>query len=285
MGASRQRFGAHTFGFAFDCDAETAFARLIEQGFTTIELMATPPHFNPWSSPPAVQAHLRQMIENAGGRLIALDLASSDINLASPAPEAVDFSVQAYGALVDRAAELGAEAICVGSGRRHMLLPNVNATLMPSFQAAFERIHARALKAGLKVLIENHPQGLLASAGSIQTFIQHNGYPETGVIYDVANALAIGEDAMVGLAALGDLTQIVHLSDSPKGAWRHDAIGTGDIDFATILAYLGRTGFAGPIVLETLASEPMSALLDGTRRLEAMLKGNGALRGTDKPPC
>lgn len=270
MAAPRQRFGAHTFGFAFECDAETAFARLIEQGFTTLELMATPPHFNPWSSPPHVQARLRRMIEDAGGRLLALDLASSDINLASPAPEVVDFSVESYGALIDRAGEMGAEAICVGSGRRHMLLPNVNATLMPGFQAAFERIHARALKAGLTVLIENHPQGLLASAEAIRAFIRDNGYPETGVIYDVANALAIGEEATNGLTTLDDLTQIVHLSDSPRGAWRHDAIGTGDIDFAAILTHLGRAGFSGPIVLETMAPDPMAALLDGAQRLEAL---------------
>lgn len=271
MGASRQPFGAHTFGFAFECDAETAFARLIEQGFTTLELMATPPHFNPWSSPPAVQARLRRKVEDAGGRLLALDLASSDINLASPAPEVVDFSVQSYQALVDRAAELGAEAICIGSGRRHMLLPNVNATLMPGFQAAFERIHARALKSGLRVLIENHPQGLLASAGAIRSFIESKGYPDTGVIYDVANALAIGEEATDGLTTLGDLTAIVHLSDSPRGAWRHDAIGTGDIDFAAILAHLARSGFQGPVVLETLAPDPMAALIDGVRRLNALV--------------
>jgi sugar phosphate isomerase/epimerase len=270
MAVPKQRFGAHTFGFAFDCNAEAAFVRLIEHGFTTIELMATPPHFNPWSSPLQVQARLRRMIEDAGGRLLALDLASSDINLASPAPEVVDFSVESYGALVDRASELGAEAICIGSGRRHMLLPDVNAALMPSFQAAFERIHARAVKAGLTVLIENHPQGLLASADAIRAFIRAGGYSETGVIYDVANALAIGEPATDGLTTLGDLTRIIHVSDSPKGAWRHDAIGSGDIDFTAILAHLGRTGFSGPVVLETLAPDPMAAMLDGARRLEAM---------------
>ncbi|OYU47952.1 MAG: hypothetical protein CFE31_13125 [Rhizobiales bacterium PAR1] len=271
MVAPRQPFGAHTFGFAFDCDAETAFMRLIEHGFTTLELMATPPHFNPWSSPPAVQARLRRRVEDAGGRLLALDLASSDINLASPAPEVVDFSVHSYDALVDRAVELGAEAICVGSGRRHMLLPDVNATLMPSFQAAFERIHVRALKSGLRVLIENHPQGLLASAEAIRTFIEDNSYPDTGVIYDVANALAIGEEATDGLTTLGDLTAIVHLSDSPRGSWRHDAIGTGDIDFATILTHLGHSGFQGPVVLETLAPDPMAALMEGACRLKALV--------------
>ena len=40
--------GAHTFGFAWDCVAEDAIERLAAAGYRTIQLMATPPHFDPW---------------------------------------------------------------------------------------------------------------------------------------------------------------------------------------------------------------------------------------------
>jgi deoxyribonuclease-4 len=54
------------------------------------------------------------------------------------------------------------------------------------------------------------------------------------VIYDVANAVAINGDPVAGLETLWPRLGIVHLSDSPKGQWRHDPIGTGAVDFAAI---------------------------------------------------
>jgi len=41
--------------------------------------------------------------------LLALDLASSDINLASPSADVVDFAVDAYARGIDRGAELWRE--------------------------------------------------------------------------------------------------------------------------------------------------------------------------------
>ena len=47
-------------------------------------------------------------MDRHGMSLLALDLASSDINLASPSADVVDFAVDAYARGIDRAAELGA---------------------------------------------------------------------------------------------------------------------------------------------------------------------------------
>ena len=217
------RYGAHTFGFVFQDDAETAFAQLIQAGFRDLELMATPPHFNPWSSPPSTQRRLRTLLEAAGARLHALDLASSDINLASFAPKSVDFAVSAYLHLIDRAGELGAGAICVGSGRRHALLPEANARLMGPYRGAFERILVAARGAGIGVLVENQPAGLIPDAASIARFLSEGGYDEVGVIYDVDNASAIAETPADGVALLAGRIALAHLSDSPRGQWRHRA--------------------------------------------------------------
>src|SRR5262249_14201505 len=156
-------------------------------GYRTIQLMATPPHFDPWVEDATRTRRIRALIERHGLSLLALDLASSDINLASPAPHVVDFAVASYEATIDRAAELGARWICVGSGRRHALLAKANDRLMVSFRAAFARIHDKATRAGIPVILENHPQGLLASAADIVRFLDDEGYAEMPVIYDVAN--------------------------------------------------------------------------------------------------
>jgi deoxyribonuclease-4 len=78
------RLAAHTFGFVWRTDAEAAFEAIAAAGFAQVQLMATPPHFDPWSTDPARTARLRHILERSGMELLALDLASSDVNLASP---------------------------------------------------------------------------------------------------------------------------------------------------------------------------------------------------------
>jgi len=261
--------GAHTFGFVWSCLADEALERLGEAGFRQVQLMATPPHYDPWKQDPALTKRLRSILDRHGMSLLALDLASSDVNLASPSADVVDFAVDAYARTIDRAAELGAKWVCVGSGRRHALLAKANARLMETFRPAFARIHAKAQQCGIGVILENHPQGLLADAKTIAGFLDVEGYTSVKVIYDVANAFAIDEGPVAGLETLWSRLGIVHLSDSPRGQWRHDPIGSGAIDFSAIAAFLGSRGFEGTIVLEILSNDPMIGLTDGVAALQA----------------
>ena len=258
-------FGAHTFGFVFDRDAEATVAALAAAGFHQIELMATPPHYDPFDASPERQRRLRAAVEAAGQELLALDLASSDVNLASLAPQALDFAVSAYGELARRAGELGARAICVNSGRRHPLLPAANARLMLGFEAAFARIVEAAREAGVGVWLENAPAGLLPDAEAMAGFAaRHAG---VGVIYDVANAFAIGEDPAEGFARLGSLVEVVHFSDAPRGAWRHDPIGSGDIDFAAALAAAEAHAPRAAWLIEILSERPLEDAVLGREKL------------------
>ncbi|WID96663.1 sugar phosphate isomerase/epimerase family protein [Bosea vestrisii] len=261
------QLAAHTFGFVWQESAEAALEAVAAAGFRHVQLMAAPPHFDPWRSDAARTTRLQGLIEQYGLNLLACDLASSDINLASASPDVVSFSVDAYRRLIARCADLGAAAVCVGSGRRHALLAKANDRLMESFRPAFREIVVEARRHGLSVGLENHPQGLLADAGAILRFIADEGYADVTVIYDVANAVAIGEDPVEGLAALAPHLSIVHLSDSPIGQWRHDPIGSGAIDFTAIGQELKRQGYKGPVALEILSETPLAGLLDGARKL------------------
>ncbi|MGO4406270.1 sugar phosphate isomerase/epimerase family protein [Bosea sp. RAF48] len=263
------RLAAHTFGFVWQESAEAALEAIASAGFRHVQLMAAPPHFDPWRDDAARTARLRELIARYGLELLAGDLASSDINLASASTDVVSFSVDAYKRLIARCAELGAAAVCVGSGRRHALLAKANDRVMESFRPAFREIVAEARRHGLSVGLENHPQGLLAGAGTIRRFIEEEGYGDVTAIYDVANAVAIGEDPIEGLATLAPHLSIVHLSDSQAGQWRHDPIGSGIIDFGAIGRELRRHGYKGAVALEILSEKPLKGLLDGARKLVA----------------
>jgi sugar phosphate isomerase/epimerase len=252
--------GAHTFGFAWTEPSTVTVERLTSFGFSNVQLMAIPPHFDPWATDRIQTRIIRGHLERTNARLLAVDLSSADVNLASSMPEAVTFGVDAYISAMDRCEELGAKAICVASGRRHALLDHVNDRLTDVYRDAFERIHEEAQKRSLGVVLENHPQGLLATADQIEAFLAAGKYPGVTVCYDVANAFAVGEDPVAGLTRLMPRLSIVHLSDSPKGQWRHDPIGTGDIDFRSLGKFLTASSFTGPVVLEILSPTPFDDL-------------------------
>ncbi len=261
--------GAHTFGFVWKTDAVSAFEAIASRGFRRVQLMATPPHFDPWQADVVRTADLRRILDRSGLELIAIDLSSSDINMASPSRDVVAFAVDAYRRAIDRAAELGARWICIASGRRHPLVPEADTRLMASYEDAFGCVYSAAKRQGIGVVLENHPQGLLATAQSMVQFLTRGGYGDVQVVYDVANALAAREDPVAGLEILGSRVGILHLSDTPSGQWRHDAIGSGDVDFGAIGGWVTRSGYAGDVVLEILAEDAIGELTRGVAKLRA----------------
>ncbi len=262
--------GSHTFGFAWHTTPEEAFDALAAIGIRSVQLMATAPHFDPWESDVPRTRRIRACLEGNRQRALALDLASSDVNLCSPNPEVVAFARASYATAIARAAELGMPWVCIGSGRRHPLLPKVNAQLMDPLRHVFADLNREAERQGVALILENHPHGLLPSADEMAGFLDREGYSDMAVIYDVANAAFIGEDPVAGLERLGQRTRIVHLSDAKAGRWGHDPIGSGDIDFAAIGRTLASFAYDGHVVLEIMGDSPAQDTASGVVKLRNM---------------
>jgi deoxyribonuclease-4 len=183
--------------------------------------------------------------------------------------DVADFNIESYGATIRLAAELGARWVVVLPGRRHLLLPPHDDRLLNIYRTAMDRLVPLAERCGVRLLIENHPQTLLPDAGSIASFLTQERYGRVDSVYDVANGFAIGEDLNTALAVLKPFLNMVHISDSPAGQWRHDQIGTGDIDFAAARAALETYSFEGPIVAEIIAPDPVTQLVKARATLRA----------------
>lgn len=262
-----KELGAHTFGFVWQDNVLEVIAQLSANGFRTFQLLASPPHIPDLDVAGACARSIRTKVAAAGGTVLSLDLPVSEINIASPIREVVDFSVNYYRKAIDFSATIEAKYITVTSGRRHALLPPPRGSLDAVFEDAFVRIADHARRAGLRVLFENHPQGFCPDIGSMMKLASDPQLQHVDILYDVANGVAIGEDPVEGLRAAQSRLGAVHFSDSPLGAWRHDPIGTGEIDFAKILRTLDDIAFNGPCVAEIISDAPLQHLLDARARL------------------
>ncbi len=265
---SPRTLGAHTFGLAWDMDAAAAIRSLAERGFRAFELIAMAPHLDPRRiSPDAVQ-HLRETVADVGSEILAMDLPSNDINIASTSPDLVDFTVETYLRTIRLAAELGSRWVVVLPGRRHGLLPPPDRRLHDILRGSLERLVREAERCKLRLLLENHPQTLLPDAPSIAGFLTAEKYGCVDCLYDVANGLAVGEDFATALPVLQPFLAMVHLSDSPKGQWKHDPIGSGDIDFRTVRETLEQLDYQGTIVTEIIAPGGIEQLVAAREALK-----------------
>mgnify|MGYP003582694552 CR=1 FL=1 len=259
--------GAHTFGFVWQGSVLDVIAQLSQNSFRTFQLLASPPHIPDLDASGVCARAIRAEVDAVGGTVLSLDLPVSEINIASPIREVVEFSVDYYRKAIDFAAAIGAKYITVTSGRRHALLPPPIGCLDGVFEDAFVRIADYAHRAGLRVLFENHPQGFRPDIRSMMKLCSDSRLQHVDILYDVANGVAIGEDPVEGLRVAKARLGAVHFSDSPLGAWRHDPIGTGEIDFASILGVLDEIAFRGPCIAEIISDKPLQDLLDARSRL------------------
>lgn len=262
--------GAHSFGLVWQHDATRAVELLAERGFSRFELLAMPPHLDSRNISAAAMRRLVAATERVRGQILALDLPSNDINLGSTSAEVVSFTMESYVALLRVAAELRARWVVVLPGRRHGLLPPPDDRLVDVVRRAFDALAREAEKLDVRLLLENHPQSLLPDAVGIAAFLEAQAYPNMDAVYDVANAFAVGEDLIGGLNKLQPFLAMVHLSDSPSGQWRHDPIGSGDIDFVAVRDHLRSLKFAGPVVTEIIADRALERLVEARTALQGM---------------
>jgi sugar phosphate isomerase/epimerase len=162
---------AHTFGLVWQHDVVQAVELLAERGFSSIEILAMPPHLDSRNFSADTKRRLLAALGRAGIRVLALDLPSNDINLGSTAAEVVNFTVESYIALLQVASDLQSRWMVVLPGRRHGLLPPPDDRLIDVVRSAFDRLSPIAEKLGVRLLLENHPQSLLPDARSIAAFL------------------------------------------------------------------------------------------------------------------
>jgi sugar phosphate isomerase/epimerase len=247
-----------------------ATEELAAAGFRHFQYLAGSPHLDPWAAERDAVAAVRRAVERVGGSVLAVDLPSSETNLASANQAVVDFSVGAYLKVLDLASELGARWLTINSGRRHGLLSPPDERLLRVFRGALERLAEAAGRRGVRLLLENIPGMLLADAGSVKAFLGQDDHGIVDVLYDVTNAAAIGEDPAEGMRTLGERIRLVHLSDAPVGQWRHDPVGTGAIDFAAIRRALGEIGYGHGVVIEAISADTLAGLVGSRERLVEM---------------
>lgn len=244
-------FMASTYTYLWRDEIETAFTRIAEAGFNSVELLAAPPYVDAGEPPSRAAERIGAAAARAGVRVESVVPSGVDVNLASPDSTMREWSVRYFATVGRLAANLGARWLIIHPGRRHPLRPAPYEQYRQWVDDGVRGVLDALSDLGIGVLFENTPTGILDTGEECAQLVERVGSEMLGVCYDVANGYMV-EDVDAGLTAVGRYLNLVHLSDTTKTLWAHDPIGAGDVDFGNVAERLSALGYGGGFVVETL---------------------------------
>lgn len=272
-------FCVNTYSYTLDRPALDCVRKLGEQGYRGIELMMYPGHLWPTETDAASRRELRAASEQAGIRITTINMPNIDINIAGASKEMRAYTLGLLTSFVQLAGDLGAPYVIIGPGKANPLFQPVKDELLGHLKAGLDSLCPLAKSLDTRLLLENMPFSFLPSAQDLIDVIDDYGNPDIGVIYDVANGHFIGKDPCEELRLLKGRVEIVHFSDTGRGVYKHDPVGTGDVPFAAVAPVLTEIGYAELPVLEVISRNPDADIRDSVRRLVAVGYGSSARAG------
>jgi L-ribulose-5-phosphate 3-epimerase len=183
------------------------------------------------------------------------------------APEMRRYSLDLMSGMIQLAGDLGAERVLLGPGKANPLYAPPQEQLVDRFFAALDVLCPLARNAGTSLAVENIPICFAPDADSLMKLLDEYGNDEINIVYDVANGFFIGEDIIASLRRVSSRLRLVHLSDTHRSTWRHDAVGLGSVPFSELPPVLHEIGHHTPPVLEIVSHDADSAIFDSIARL------------------
>lgn len=260
-------FAVNTYSYIQDFTAERCLRELSGMGAAAFELMMYPGHCWPNELGAEQRRALSRLIRDSGWRLTTLNMPNVDLNIAAASPEMRRYTLDILGGIFALAGELGAPAVVIGPGKPNPLFPLPPERMMGWFYEALDELVPLAERAGTSIVVENMPFAFLPGARQLMDALTRYGHDGIGVVYDVANAVFIGEDLGEGFALVKPRLRMVHLSDTGGQAYRHDPVGMGVVPFRDIPQHLDASGYKELCVLEIISRNPSSDLPASARAL------------------
>jgi len=248
------RYCLNTYSYTQTMGAADCLRHLARKGARDIELMTFPGHV--WiDDDQRSLRNIRSIIDGEGLRLSSINTVNVDLNIAGAAAEMRAYSLGLVEVFLRIAGVLGAQGFILGPGKANPLLPLPTDRLQDYFFQALDRLLPVAREHGVGLWVENMPFAFLPTLDGVLNAVDTYGSSEVGICYDVANAHFVGEDPAAGIRRLGQRLDLLHLSDTTRQAYRHAAIGTGDVDFAGVWRAAREVGLRRVPVLEIISTE------------------------------
>lgn len=264
------QFAINTYSYTQGMAAVQCVRMLAERGVRAVELMLFPGHLWITDATDTIQA-LRRELEQGDVTLVSLNGPNVDLNIAAATAEMRDYSIGLNVAYLRLAAELGASGLILGPGKPNPLFALPRDVMEGYFFRALDTLLPIAEENGVELWVENMPFAFLPDANGVMDSLDRYGADSIGVCYDVANAHFIDEDPVAGFDRVRARLKLVHLSDTGRVVYRHDAVGLGDVAFERVLPEVSALGLERAPMLEIISRQPDEDIARSVETLSAMM--------------
>jgi len=226
---------------------QTVIANASAFGYDGIEWRGGPQgHIQP-AAPAEQKTSLRQMCSDAGLAVLAVTAYTSFVSSSAEERQANVDDLRRYA---DLAAELGANYVRTFLGE----LPegtNLESSIYEKISDCLNIASDYAVSVGVKIAVEPHDDFVLSST-VIPILHQDKSHPALGVIWDIGNAFAAGEDPEEGFELLKDRIAYVQVKDGKRrGAeWQLCSLGEGNVPLSQAFQWLLANDYEGAFSVE-----------------------------------
>ena len=215
----------------------------------------------------------RRQIESLVGRksleIVSLNQPNLDVNLASLVPEMRQHSCAVVASAIELAAAWNAKGVVVNPGKSNPVFPAATEILADCFRRSLEVLIPVARRAGVQLIVKNHPLSYLYRSNELRQFFDAFGWEQVGIGYDFANGHFAGEAAEEVLQ-LREHLSFMYAADTTLDTFRHAQIGTGAVPFEAIAKMLRDAGMYLPTILEIVAEDAQVAIDASVRQLDSV---------------
>ena len=256
---NRAGYGIDTYSFTHTQSARDCLEQLTDHGYRQFEIMLVPGHFWPSLDGDAGRREIESLIVSNSLRILTLNQPNLDVNLASVVPEMRQHSCGVIASAIELAAAWNAKGVVINPGKANPVFPAPTKTLTDCFRWSLDVLVPIARRAGVELIVKNHPLSYLYRANDLRHFFDAFGWDQIGIGYDFANGHFAREEPEAVLQ-LRDHLSFMYAADTSLDAFQHAQIGTGTVAFDRIAAMLRDANLFLPTILEIVAENPQVAI-------------------------
>ena len=266
---NKARYAINTYPFTRTLRARECLEQLADLGYRRFEIMLVPGHFWPSLDGDAGRQEIEALIGNNSLEILTLNQPNLDVNLSSLVPEMREHSCQVIAKAIELAASWNARGVVINPGKSNPVFPAPTKTLTDCFRSSLEVLVPTARRAGVELIVKNHPLSYLYRASDLRLFFDDFGWDQVGIGYDFANGHFAGEEPEAVLQ-LRDHLPFVYAADTSLEEFHHAQIGTGTVAFERIATMLRGAKLCPPTILEIVAEDAQRAIEASVGHLDSV---------------
>ena len=248
--------------------ARDCLEQLANFGYRRFEIMLVPGHFWPTLDGEAGRREIESLVMRDSLQILSLNQPNLDVNLSSTVPEMRQHSCAVIASAIELAASWNAKGVVINPGKSNPVFPAPTKTLTDCFRRSLDILLPVARRAGVELIVKNHPLSYLYRATDLRLFFDAFGWDTSALAttlrMDIRQAKSSKRCCNSAITCCSCMRPIRRATNSSMLRWY------GNSTVEAIATMLRTADLCPPTILEIVAEYPELAIDASVKRLDSV---------------